>query len=71
MHPYPAPDHQPDYLGVESMAYSLTRRIATGLLAFGMFAGIAAAATAPAWARYCSTTCYNVGNQRVCNTYCY
>jgi len=53
------------------MAYSLTRRIATGLLAFGMFAGIAAAATAPAWARYCSTTCYNVGNQRVCNTYCY
>jgi len=23
-----------------------------------------------AYARNCTTTCYNVGNQRVCNTYC-
>jgi len=27
-------------------------------------------AAAPAWAVYCTTTCYNVGNQRICNTTC-
>ena len=52
------------------MTYSLTRKITLGLLAFGMFAGIAAAATSPAWAG-CTTTCYTFAGQRTCNTNCW
>lgn len=50
---------------------TLTRRIVFGLLGLGMFAGIATVAAAPAWAAFCNTTCYYIGNQQVCNTSCY
>jgi len=33
-----------------------------------MVGGLIASSTA--YARYCTTNCYYVGNQRVCNTYC-
>jgi hypothetical protein len=34
--------------------------------------GLLVMAIAPAFAQsHCTTTCYNVGSQRVCNTNCY